>query len=176
MKRAVMAAVAAVCLFLAIPAMAQTTPAAAVPVTQTWSAQMSAVALPGGKNSIAGTDAGISFTPSPNLDLFDRNLLSSDGTLKYFAGGFNYRFPAISVAANNASQNVNFLRVQFFATGSFGVAQVNSVNHYGFTAGGGVNYELTQGGAWTLGGKAEYAHFPDYPGHAIVEINTGFHF
>lgn len=178
MKRAVFAAVAMVCL-LALGASAQTattTTEPAQPVTQTWSTQVSAVALPGGKNSIAGTDAGITFTPSPNLDLFDRNLLSSDQTLQYYAGGVNYRFPAISVAANNASQNVNFLRVQFFATGSVGVAKVSSINHYGFTAGGGVNYQLTSGGAWTLGGKAEYAHFPGYPGSAIVEMNAAFHF
>lgn len=176
MKRAVLAAVAAVCLLTQGASAQTTTTTTEQPVTQTWSVQTSAVALPGGKNSIAGTDAGIMFTPSPNLDLFDRNLLSSDQTLEYYAGGENYRFPAISVAANNSSQNVNFLRVQFFQTASFGIARVENVNHYGFTAGGGLNYQLTSGGAWTLGAKAEYAHFPDYAGKAIIEVNAGFHF
>lgn len=181
MRQAVLAAIAAVYFLLAVPAFAQTTTAPAAPtstepVTTTWSTQASAVALPGGKNSVAGTDAGITFAPSPNFDLFDRNLLSSDGTLQYYAGGEDYYFPAISVAANNASPTVDFLRLRFFETASFGEARVSSVNHYGFTAGGGVQYQLTSGGAWSLGARAEYAHFPGYSGNAIIEVNAAFHF
>lgn len=159
--------------------MAQSTPANP-PVTQPFSVQTSAITLPGGhgktNNSIVGTDSGITFTPSTNLDLFDRNLLSSDGSLKYFAGGVNYRLPALSLGANNKASNVNFLRVQFYLIGSFGVAQVNAVNHYGYTAGAGANYMLNNSGSWTSGGSGEYAHFPGYPGKSIVKLEIKYHF
>lgn len=158
-----------------VPAFSQSAPPAQ-PVTQQWSLTTSAVALPGGKTSIAGTDSGISFTPSANFDIFDRNLLSNDGSLKYFAGGVTYRLPIISTKLNNMASNTDFLRFQFAPTASFGIAQVNGVNHYGFTAGARVDYMLNASGSWTFGGKGEYAHFPGYDGKAIVELNAAFHF
>ena len=151
------------------------------PVTQTWSLSTSVVSLPGNKQTIAAIDSGISFTPTPNLDLFDRNLLGSDGTLKYFAGGVNYRLAWLNKKVDSISPNVNFLRVQFFTTASAGVDQVSlagvTKNHYGFTVGGGVNYMLNQSGSWTLGGKVEYAKFPGYQNNTwIAVINPAFHF
>jgi hypothetical protein len=152
------------------------TPAQDVPVTQTWSVNVQGVALPGGKTTLSGVDAGLAFTPSPNLDLFERNVLSSDRTLVFNGGGLRYRFPAFSFAANNASQNVNFLRVQFSLAGTFGMAQVNGGNHYGYLVGPRVDYQLTKGGAWTMGGSVEYAHFPGYPVKAVIELGSAFHF
>ena len=159
-----------VAVLAALPASAQDQP-----VTQTWSFQTTGVGLPGGK-AISGVDGGVTFTPSANLDLFERNLISTDHSLGYYAGGVTYRFPAISTKANNAAQNVNFLRVRFGLKGSFGVARVNGVNHYGFTAGPTVDYSLTKTGSWTFGGSVEYAHFPQYAGKAIVELGPTFHF
>jgi hypothetical protein len=146
------------------------------PVTQAWSMNTSAVTLPGGKASIAGVDSGITFTPSANLDLFDRNLITSDSNLQYYAGGIAYRLPAVSTKANNLATNANFLRVRFSVLGSFGVARVFNINHYGYTAGVGVDYSLTQSGSWTFGGSGEYAQFPGYGSHVIVKVNAAFHF
>ena len=161
-------------LLLAAPVFAQTPPP--LGITQSWSFQTSGVALPGGKTSVAGVDSGITFAPSSKFDLFDRNLLSNDGSLKFFGGGFDYYLPALSVKLNNLSPNVNFLRVRFAPTGSFGIAQVDGKNHYGFTAGGRVDYLLTESGRWTMGAKAEYVHFPVYSGKALVEIDASLHF
>lgn len=146
------------------------------PVTQQFSLNTSAITLPGGVNSIAGTDSGLTYTPSSNFDLLDRNLLTTDNKLQYFAGGETYRFPELSKWFNNKSTNTNFLRVQLFETASFGVARVNSVNHYGFTAGIGANYMLNNSGSWNFGGSGEYAQFPGYPSHVIVKLGVTFRF
>ena len=151
-------------------------PAPSLGITQQWSLQTSAVALPGGKSSIAGTDSGITFTPTSNFDIFDRNIISTDGTLKFFGGGFDYYLPALSVKLNNEATNTNFLRVRFAPTGSVGIAQIAGVNHYGFTAGFRADYMLTSTGTWTLGAKGEYVHFPEFAGKALVEVNASFHF
>jgi hypothetical protein len=155
-------------------AMAQTP--APTPTT-TWSLTTSAMTLPGAGKTIMGVDSGISFSPTPKLDLFDRNLISNDGSFGYYAGGLTYHLPAISTALNNVSPNVNFLRLQFSPTASFGVVRLGSgIQHYGFTGGVRVDYSLTASGGWTLGAKTEYVQFPGVPSHAAVSLNAGFHF
>jgi hypothetical protein len=166
-----LAAVLAAWLGLAGVAFAQAVP------TQTWSLTTSAVTLPGGKSSIVGVDSGISFTPTPNFDLFERNINSNDGSFGFYGGGVSYRLPAVGTKLNNMSPNVNFLRLLFAPTASFGVVRLaNGAQHYGFTAGVRADYQLTAGGAWTLGVKGEYAQFPGVPSHAAISLNTAFHF
>lgn len=161
---------------LACPAYAQTPAPEPTATTQSWSANVSGVALPGGKTSFAGVDSGIGFQPSADFGISERNLLSSDGSLKYFGGGFQITVPQLSVATNNLASNVNFLRVRFIPEGSFGVVLANGREHYGFTAGLRIEYMLTKTGSWTIGGKGEYLHFPGYPGHSLVELPVSFHF
>jgi len=173
-------AIAFLCLTLLCGfALAQSPPAA--PVSQPWSATTSVLSLPGNHQTIAASDSGIAFTPTPNLDVLDRNLLSTDGALRYFGGGVNYRIAWLNKKLDTISPNVNFLRVQTFVTASAGIAQVTlagvTKNHYGFMAGGGVNYMLTQNGSWTLGGSVEWAKFPGYQNNGlIVKFGPTFHF
>jgi len=144
---------------------------------QTWSLTTSALTLPGAGKTLVGVDSGLSFTPTPNFDLFDRNIVSNDGSFGFYGGGQTYRFPAIGTKLNNTSPNVNFLRLQVAETTSFGVVRLASgANHYGYTAGIRVDYQLTSGGAWTFGAKGEYVQFPGVPAHAAVSFNTAFHF
>ncbi len=162
-------------LLLGSPAMAQTV------VSQPWSATTSVLSLPGNHQTIAASDSGLAFTPTPNLDIFDRNLIASDSTMKYFAGGANYRIAWLNKKLDSISPNVNFLRVQTFVTASAGIEQVSlagvTKNHYGFTAGGGANYMLNQSGSWTLGGSVEWAKFPGYQNNGlIVKFGPTFHF
>jgi hypothetical protein len=157
-------------------AIGQGNPPEPTATTQTWSINASGVALPGGKTSIAGVDSGVSFAPSADFILSDRNLVSSDHSLMYFAGQFQLTLPQLSKTFNNMASNVNFLRVRFAPVGSFGVVQVSGRNHYGYTAGAEFDYMLTPKGGWTLGAKGEYAHFPGYSGNAIIEVNASFHF
>lgn len=170
-------------LILAVSALGQTLPSAPEPqlVTQTWAFTTSVVALPGNHQTIAATDSGILFTPSPNLDLFDRNLIGSDGVLKFFGAGGNYRIAWLNKKLDNLSQNVNFLRVQIGVSASAGIDQISlggtTKNHFAFTGGPFVNYMLNKSGSWTLGGKFEYAKLVGYQNNGwIAQINPAFHF
>jgi len=156
-------------------------PAPVDPQYQTFSVTTSVVSLPGGKSTFAGVDSGITFTPTPNVDLLERNLIATGAGFSYFAGGFNYRIKPLSIGLNNLSPNVNGLRLQFFVTASAGVNRITAgtvtAQHYGFTGGGGVNYSLTKSGSWTLGGKVEYAKFPGFANNTwIAVLNPAFHF
>jgi len=173
-------AVLAFALFGAL-AFAQTPAPAPAIVSQPWSLNTNVLSLPGNHQTIAASDSGVAFTPTPNLDLYDRNLLSTDGALKVFSGGVNYRLAWLNKKLDSISQNVNFLRTQIFVTAGAGVDQVTlagvTKNHYAFTAGGGINYMLTPNGSWTLGGSVEWAKFPGYQNNGlIVKIGPTFHF
>lgn len=164
-------------LLFALPCFAQT-----APPTTTFSANTSVISLPNGKQTFAGVDSGITFSPTPNFDLLERNLISTGPGFQYFAGGTNYRIKPLSVGFNNMSSNVNGLRFQFGITESVGVVRITDSNgvtrqHYGFTGGGFVNYSLTQGGMFTMGATVEYAKFPGFANNTwIVKLSPAIHF
>lgn len=169
--------------FAVLPSFAQSTPAA--PQVQTFSLTSTAMALPNGKSTVAGTDTGFTFTPTTNFDLREDNVITpSIGSTSFsaFLGGFNYRLPVLSTKLNNVSPNLNGYRFQFYLTGSAGVDRVtdasgNTREHYAFLVGGGVQYDLTQSGSWTLGGEVRYAKFPGLASNtAIVSFGPQFHF
>lgn len=169
---------AVICLLvLCLTASAQAPP----PATQTFSLSAQAIALPGGHQTVAGMDAGVTFTPTPNLDLRDDNIVATGSSFTGFFGGINYRLPVLSTKLNNVSPNLNGARFQFYLTASAGVDRITSgatpVQHYAFLAGGGVNYDLTGSGSWTLGIEARYAKLPGFANNtAIVAVNPTFHF
>jgi hypothetical protein len=172
MKRLV--AILSLLLLAALSAGAQT------PTYQTWSLTTSAVTLPGGKQTFMGVDSGLTFTPTPNLDLLDRNLVATGAGFEYFGGGINYRIPALSNWLNNKSPNVDGLRLQIGLTVSAGVDRITSgpvtTQHYAWTGGGFANYKLTAGGAFMLGVKAEYLQAPGQASHFAISLNPSFHF
>lgn len=158
-------------IFLALPivAFAQT--------VNSFSVTTSAISLPNGKDTLVGTDAGIALVVTPNISIFERNILGSGNAFQFFGGGAQYNFPVLSTKLNNASVNLDGMRFQFFGKGSAGLVKVPMGNHYGFTAGGGVNYDLTGKGTWSFGGSIEYAKFPGYVNNTfIVEAGPALHF
>lgn len=161
---------------LGSPAFAQTgTPS----TTNTFALTATAVSLPGGGQTIAGSVAGITFTPTANLDLREDNLLASGA--QGFFGGFNYRLPVLSTKLNNMSPTLNGYRFQFYVTASAGVDRITSgvvtAQHYAFLAGGGINYDLTGSGRWTFGGEVRYAKLPGLANNtAIVSVGPSIHF
>lgn len=156
------------------------------PQLQPFSLTSTAMALPGGKSTVAATDQGFSFTPTPNFDLrYDTFIApnpNSSSTFTAFFGGFNYRLPILSTKVNNVSPTINGFRFQFYITGSAGVDRVTDSSgvtkqHYSFLGGGGVNYDLTQSGKWTLGVEAEYAKLPGLVNNtAVVKFGPAIHF
>ena len=165
-------------LFSAIPALAQN-----APVNQeTFSLTAQPVALPGGGHTVAGTVAGFTFSPTPNVDLRSDNIFVAGSGFKGFFGGFNYRLPILSTKLNNVSPNVSGFRFQFYLTASAGIDQITSGSgktqqHYAFLAGGGVNYDLTASGKFSFGAEVRYAKLPGLANNtAIVSVGPAFHF
>jgi hypothetical protein len=164
-------------LFLAaLPVFAQTQPAPS-PVN-TFALALSPISLPGNKQTVVGTASGATFTPTANFDVREDNLLASG--FQFFGGGFNYRLPVLQTKLNNASPNLNGFRFQFYLTGTVGVDRITvgqTAQHYAFLAGGGVNYDLTGSGTWTLGGEVRYAKFPGLNNNTVVvALGPAIHF
>lgn len=155
--------------------------------TQTFSLTGQAVALPGNHQTVPATVSGITMTVTPNFDLREDNVITSDAGLMGFFGGFNYRLPILSTKLNNASPTLNGNAFQFYITASagvdrlsipaFGSTAASTAQHYAFLAGGGVNYRITAGGAWTFGAEIRYAKLPGYQNNtAIVSVGPTLHF
>lgn len=150
--------------------------------TQTFSLTAQPIALPGGGQTFMGTLAGISFSPTPNFSLRNTNLVANSGNFTSFFGGMEYRLPILSTKLNNVSPNLNGMRFQFYLTGSAGIDRVvdaagNVRQHYSFLGGGGVRYDLTNSGSWTLGGEVQWAKLPGLANNtAIVSFGPAWHF
>jgi hypothetical protein len=159
-------------LLLALPSYGQT--------ATTFSLTASPLMVPGstsGGSTLAATITGINLTITPNFDLRQDNIITTDTKLQGYFGGFNYRIPQLSAGLNSISPNLNGYNFQFYITGSAGADVVNGARHYAFLAGGGLNYKLTSGGAWTLGAEVRYAKLPGYNNNTmIVSVGPTFHF
>jgi hypothetical protein len=151
-----------------------------VPPVNTFTLTATPLALPSGQSTFMGTDAGFTFTPTQNFDLREDNLVAPSANFTAFFGGFNYRLPVLSTKLNNVSPNLNGYRFQFYITASAGVDRIAAATtreHYSFLAGGGVQYDLTGSGTWTLGGEVRYAKLPGLANNtAIVTFGPSIHF
>lgn len=149
---------------------------------QTFTLEGAPVALPGNKVTFVGSVSGISVQVTKNLSLREDNIVAGSGNMTGFFGGINYTLPAFSTALNNASPNLNGYKFQLYLTGSAGVDRVtdalkNTAQHYAFLAGGGVRYDLTNSGTWSLGVEVRYARLPGFAMNtAIVSAGPALHF
>jgi hypothetical protein len=166
-----------VILALALGSFAQNAPIPTLPFSFT----ASALALPSG-TSFAGTDAGITFSPTQNLSISDHNIISGDGVLNYFGGGVDYALPVISLNINNSAPNMSGFRLLFSVGGSVGQARVNLASgtqaHWGEEFHGSMSYALTATGAWQMGFRAGVGRFPYYHTGVmpIISLGPSFHF
>ncbi len=157
---------------LAVSAVAQTPP-----TPQTFSLTASAISLPGGGHTVAGTVAGATLNVTQNVALRSDNIIANGSDFKGFFGGFNYQLPVLGKKLNNASPNLDGARFHFYVTASAGVDQVGDKQHYAFLAGGGVYYDLTSSGSWNFGGEVRWAKLPGLANNtAIVTAGPSFRF
>lgn len=147
---------------------------------QTFSLTAQPLMIPGSKTggqTLAAAITGITLTVTPNFDLRNDDIITSDGNLQGYFGGFTYRLPALSKGLNNKSSTLNGYNFQFYLTASAGENYVSNRSHVGFLAGGGLNYKVTSGGAWTFGVEVRYAKLPGYHNNtAIVSVGPTLHF
>jgi hypothetical protein len=178
MKNAI-AVLALLSVFLALPVLAQNAP---LP-TQTFAFTDSAVSLPGIKGTFVGNDAGVTFSPTPNFDLAEHNIVSSDAKLSAFMGGVNYRFPVLSLGLNNAMPDVSGFRLLFGLSAAAGIDRVkddagNVAQHYAFLAKATFSYAMGSTGAWQMGANVGMARFPGFAKGwtPVVEVGPSFQF
>jgi hypothetical protein len=164
---------------LAAAACAQNAP---IP-TQTFSFNASPISLPGSKGTFIGTDTGGTFSPTANFDIAEHNIVSSDGKLSAYLGGVNYRFPALSLKANNAMPNVSGFRLLFGLSAAVGIDRVkdslgNTKQHYSAMALASFAYDFNASGKWSLGGNVGMARFPGFATGwtPVLELGPQFHF
>lgn len=170
MKRTLLTVIAVLC--SAVAALAQDTP------FSTFSVTTAAISLPGGRSTVAGTEAGAMLRVTQNTSIGTMNVISP-GTLSYYSGRFEQHIPFLSKKLNNISPTINGLQFDIGVTGSAGVVRVpvgsDFKQHYGFTGGVFVNYYLNK--TWSLGVEAQYAKFPGYNNNtATVAFSPAIHF
>lgn len=170
MKKAICLIAVSFC--LSITAFAQDTP------FSTFSVTTAAISLPGGKSTVAGTEAGAMLRVTQNTSIGTMNVISP-GTLSYYSGRFEQHIPFLSKKLNGISPTINGLQFDIGVTGSAGIVRVplgsDFKQHYGFTGGIFVNYYLNK--TWSLGVEAQYAKFPGYNNNtATVAFSPAIHF
>src|SRR5215469_10507575 len=104
-----------------------------------------AVAVSGAAGSVAASDIGGTFAVTTSLSLRSDNLIVANSQ-GYF-GGVQYFLPSSKLLAKTNFDPSTF---QFYLTASGGEVLTNSVKHPGFLAGGGINYDPTHTGKFTV--------------------------
>lgn len=139
----------------------------------TFSLQSQAIAMPGGKQTIAATEVGATFAITKNLSLRNDNILAPGDDLQGYYGGVQYFLP-IAKLLNKTSLNAS--NYQAYVTGSAGVDIVSPTNaptqqHYSFLAGGGVNYGVN--GTFSVNlFEVRFARMPGGPGSTAI-VSSG---
>lgn len=95
--------------------------------------------------ALPATDIGGTFKVTANLSLRSDNLIASN-TTGYF-GGVNYFIPSKGILAKT---NFDPAAFQFYVTASGGEVRTTGLQHPGFLAGGGINYDPTGSGKFTV--------------------------
>lgn len=124
------------CLGFALAGRAQ-----APPPTKTFSVISQAIALPGGKQTVAANITGGLFSITPNFSLRSDNVIATGNGFTANFGGIQYNLPVLSRKLNDMSPNLSGSDFRFYVTASAGVDRpATGGSHYAFLAGGGVDY------------------------------------
>ena len=140
MKRVVFAAIAAMCLLMAVPAFAQT-PAPATS-TMAFSVGAGAFGISATSNATPATDVTLSLNPGiaklPNFSFRSDNVLAPGAGMQFYGGGVDYRIPYLAKTGL-------FSQIYFTVNGTFGIDRIvpatgPSQANFGFMVGGTVHY------------------------------------
>jgi hypothetical protein len=116
------------------------------PSNQTsFSLSAQAMSLSAKTGAIPATDIGGTFKVTSNLSLRSDNLIAAN-TTGYF-GGMQYFLPSAKFLAKT---NFDPAAFQFYVTASGGEVRTTGFQHPGFLAGGGINYDPTGSGHFTV--------------------------
>jgi len=129
--------------------------------TQTWSTNFSAMSIPGGHTTFAGTvaDVGVAVTPNFSAQFETVQSPGVPNFAGYYGGGVRYQINWVSKKLNEISPNLSGFRILVSALGSAGVESING-NHVGATLGGRVDYSLDSGGHYQPGIEVRAVRLP----------------
>lgn len=151
--------------------------------TATFTLNGAPIALPGNKATFVGSVSGMEMQITKNFSLREDNVIDSTTNMQGFFGGFDYTLPALSTKLNSASPTLNGYKFQFYFTASAGTDRISdpiaktTAQHYAFLGGGGVRYDLTNSGRWSLGAEVRWAKLPGFANNTvIVSLGPALHF
>lgn len=145
-------------------------PAPVVAPTTTFSITSQAVALPGGEQTVAATIVGGTYAVTTNLSIRNDNLMAPGNGLQAYFGGLQYYLNAAKLLAKTTFANA----IQPYITASMGVDIVSPANaptqqHYSFLAGGGLNYDPSNTGHFSVNLiEVRWAKLPGYANSTAV--------
>jgi hypothetical protein len=156
-----------VLLLFAMPLVAQSSP----PTTQgTFSLAASAVALPGGVQTVAGTLLGQTFAVANTVSLRATEVMAPGLSMNAFLGGVQW-FPNLTKIL--AKTKISTSQFQPYLTCSGGEDTLSTGNHFAVTCGGGANYDPTNTGHFNVNlFEIQYARFPGATGSTAI-ISSG---
>jgi hypothetical protein len=182
MKRYILNAVLLLGLVLGmvVPAHAQTT---TEPTGySTFSVTASAMALNGQGQTTAVTDVGEAFAITKNFSVRADQIVAPSSNLTAYLGGVKYFLP---MTAALSKTNLNANTFQFYVTGGAGVnrytpqaasgstATPTVQQHFAAVAGGGVNYDPTSTGNFSVNViEVRWGHFPGF-NNSTVLVSSG---
>lgn len=183
MRRAVLAAFAALCLLSTIcflPSTARCQTAVPAPVANetptspqgSFSLTAQAVALPGGGQTVAGTIVGFTKSLTNSVSLRNDDLLAPGSDFQGYFGGAQW-FPNVS----KVLAKTKLTGLTPYLTGSVGIDRIvpssgPSQQHIAFLAGGGLNYTPSSGPTINLF-EVRYARLPGLANNTAV-VSSGF--
>ncbi|HZU21568.1 MAG TPA: hypothetical protein VE998_01980 [Terriglobales bacterium] len=151
------------------------------PAATAYSLTLNAVGLPGGKQSVPGTDAGFLFGVTQNASLRSDNILAPGNGFQAYLGGVQYRLNFLAKALENASPQLDGSHFQFSAHASIGVDRVSNpagqyAQHYAVMAGFRGDYDPSGSGKFSVNlFDISYAKFPGWANNVPV-ISLGMKF
>ena len=156
-------------LLLGSACFAQTTPPAApAPTIQTnsWTATGTAINLPGGLQTLAGTYTGIAMPITTNFSVTESNFITSDTSFTGFYGGASYRIPQFSKWLNDISPNLNGYDFNLRIAGGAGVNNVTIPSPAGSTAPASTKTHFS----WTIHAPLTYAIAGSSTWNLLVDV------
>ena len=168
-------------LLFCAPLFAQTTTPA--PSSPMFTATTSAVALHLNGQTVAGTDASVSFALTNNIIVASENVLAPSLNFQGYYASARYNLATL-LGKSIAKTNIKPGTFNPYLSGMIGVARNVpatgiDTQHFSGAIGGGVDFDLTSSGNWIAGPRFQYLHaqgFGPSPNGVIISANLTFVF
>lgn len=135
----------------------------------------SVLSLPGGNQTSAATDIGATFAVTPRFLLRSDNILAPAVNMQSFFGGVEYRLNTHKILGQTNLDETHF---GFYVTASAGQARITvgtnpEQTHFAALAGGGVNYDPTGSGKFSINlAEVRWAKLPGLSNSTVI-VSSG---